>query len=119
MNHLKIYEEYNSDSLNEDIAEVFPYLSEEMIEIISTWDESDKDADNIMQKLNFIMEGYGVEAILGAESWSDYWLDTVALYVNMGDSNENTIIYDTNKGKFRVNTFQDWVSKHREKYDIK
>ena len=29
-------------------------------------------------------------------TWLSWW-------VNMGDSDENTIIYDINKGKFRVN----------------
>jgi hypothetical protein len=119
MKHIRLFEEYNDDNLNEEITETFPYESEEIIEIISTWDKTDRGADRIIEKLNFIMEGYGVEAIIGRTETHKYWDDTVALYINMGDTYNPTIIYDVNDEKFVVTTWGDWVEENQEKYNIK
>lgn len=76
-----------------------------------------KLAENMMDRANDILSGHGVEAIRG-NSDVRYFFDTVALYVNMGDTYETTILFDVNKFKFLIWCFGDWVEKYEKEYGI-
>lgn len=98
MNHLRSYEGYNNDKLNQLIKEHFPSDSEEIIKIINTYQEgSKKEIENIFNKLSFIMEEGDVDTILDNND------EILAYYINLG-SNKTTIFYDFEKEKFRVTT---------------
>jgi len=65
--------------------------------------QSGPDVDAMMQEANELVGGYGVEAIRDENYWESWWWkDTIALYVNMGDSYVPTILYDVNERNFRV-----------------
>lgn len=73
------------------------------------------DLDALMNQINTYLDGHGVEAIRDQNSWENYWFDTRAIYVNMGDTYIETILYDTHARKFRTMSWGDFV----EKYDKK
>ena len=98
----------------------FHIIVKKLLKYLVHGNETSKGADRIIEKLNFIIEGYGVEAIIGNDVADDeYWDDTVAVYINMGDTYAKTILYDVHESEFVVTTWGDWVEEHQEKYDIK
>ena len=64
-----------------------------------------KSVDAAIELTNQLIGGHGVEAINGDDAYVDsYYHDIVALYVNMGDTYNLTLL-----GKFYVTTWGDWV----------
>lgn len=66
-----------------------------------------------MRQANELLKGHGVEAIHRGSPRRGYWDDIVALYVNMGDDDAATLLYDVHAHEFQVTTTSDWV----EQYD--
>lgn len=65
-----------------------------------------------LQLANELFGGYGVEALRDENVWIDnYWQNTIALYVNMGDTYTRTIVYDVYEDKFIVTSWGDWCEK--------
>ena len=71
-------------------------------------DNSYESIDRALDICNKILGGYGIEAIQGSH-WQDYYLDIVLLYVNMGDTYDRTIVYDTIDNKFHITGWGDFV----------
>lgn len=67
--------------------------------------------DEAMKEVNWILEGHGVEPIRDPDSYDPYYGDVVALYVNMGDTYNATVLFDIPEWKFEVTTWGDWVEK--------
>lgn len=102
MKHLKHYENYNNDKLNELIVKYYNDYSEEMIDIISTYSKP-SDAEGIMQKLSFVLESPGdVETIEKNGK-------TIAYFVDMKEVNSQTIFYDVENKKFRMNSYKNFM----------
>lgn len=75
------------------------------------------NVDLTLTAINEVLEGYGVEAIRG--SWVDgYHGDVCALYVNLGDTYDQTVIYDTRKGEYKVTSWGDWVESAPKYYGV-
>lgn len=86
-----------------------------MVEVERTG--SPRAADAVLDDANRLLEGHGIEAING--KWHDhYYQDIVALYVNMGDTYNGTILYDAVKRKFYVTTWGDFVEAKSRAYEI-
>jgi hypothetical protein len=64
---------------------------------------------NAMKDINIILGGYGVESIRVNDWNSRYWQDIGALFISMGDTYDQTILYDVDKNRFEAWTFGDWV----------
>lgn len=78
------------------------------------------EADQLLEAANVVLHGYGVEAIRGmAEVPRGYYHDIVALYVNMGEMYDNTILYETVAERFLVTTAGDWIEANEEYHDIR
>jgi len=71
--------------------------------------------DRIMQRVDQILECHGVEPIRSEDRWTNYWGDTIALYVNTGETYDLTLIYDTRSCEFLVESWGDWVEKMETK----
>lgn len=72
-----------------------------------------------MDKINILIDGYDVESIKSETYWTnEFWLNTVAIYVNMGDTYVRTILYNVVERKFEVTSWGDWVEKYNEEYTI-
>lgn len=92
-----------------------PEAAKSLVKIIK-----DRDIKNSakMDACNAALRGFGVEGIRCGLTVSSYWQDTCAIYVNMGDTYDATILYDTVKQKFYVTTLGDFVEAKQEEYEI-
>jgi len=73
---------------------------------------SQNSVEDAMDNANKYLEGYGVETITDEnESVDNYWRDAIGLYINMGDTYEKTIVYDTKERQFLVTSWGDFVDK--------
>jgi len=84
--------------------------------------DSNEIADYALERANDFMQGCGVEALKAEGAHvDDYYYDTVALYVNMGDTYAMTLIYDTERETFHRMSWGDWLEKQetagRYKFD--
>lgn len=68
---------------------------------------SDK-ADKVLEEVDRLVAGNGVEPIRDENANDRYYGDVVALYVNMGDTYETTLLYDTVEHEFHVTSWGDW-----------
>lgn len=65
-------------------------------------------ADKVLEEVNRLIDGHGVEPIRDENANDRYYGDVVALYVNMGDTYETTLLYDTGEHEFHVTSWGDW-----------
>jgi hypothetical protein len=70
---------------------------------------SPKAVDAALEFANTVLEAHGVEAIRGEHWPGGYYADMIAIYVNMGDSHNNTLLYDVVKDRFYITSYGDWV----------
>ncbi len=71
-----------------------------------------QDVDVVLEEANAILEGFGIEVIAG-EGWvSHYYQNFRVLYVNLGDTYQDTIMYETDEERFLVGSWGDWVEAH-------
>ncbi len=85
--------------------------------LISGASNSEK-IDKVLEEVDKLIDGSGVEAINGDYHVDNYYGDIVALYVNTGDSYAATLLYETENDKFIVTSFGDWVEHNERKYKI-
>jgi hypothetical protein len=67
-----------------------------------------------LEACNEVLSGYGTESIRGAWS-SSFYGDIVFTYVNMGDTYDQTVVFDCVKGTFHLTSWGDMVE-HAPKY---
>lgn len=68
----------------------------------------------ILECINEILEGFGVEAIRLEDTWIDsYHGDIAYTYINMGETYTPTILYDTEKDSFIVSSYGDIVESRK------
>jgi len=101
-------EKYNNNKLNELIVKYYNKYSEEMIEIIDTFEES-SDIQNIMQKLSFIMESPGDVELIEQDG------KEVAYFVDMKEVSTQTIFFDIVSKKFSMDSYKNFMDKLNEK----
>lgn len=104
MRYIKSYEKYNNNKLNELIVKYFNKYSDEIIEIIDTYEKS-SDAKNILEKISFIIESPGDVELIEDNSIE------IAYYIDMKSENKNTFIYDIINEKFLLNTLKNYKNK--------
>lgn len=71
-------------------------------------DERADAADAALNLANHVLYAYDVEALRATCQWDSYYGDTVALYVNRGDTYEPTLLYDVRKESWWVGSLGDW-----------
>lgn len=65
--------------------------------------------DVVLTMANSLLHGYGVESCRDERAWVDsYYGDTIALYVNTGETYDTTLLYDTEAKEFLVISWGDW-----------
>jgi hypothetical protein len=59
---------------------------------------------------------FGTEPIRDPDKGLDnYWGDTVALYVNTGDTYNTTVVYDVERDLFYVTSWGDWLEAYERR----
>jgi hypothetical protein len=67
------------------------------------------DVDNIMKFINDLIDGFGVERIKSDYYQVDnYWYYTIALFVNKGDTYDETIVFNTEDNEFSNESWGSW-----------
>lgn len=100
------------------------YLSHEGLPVEQTAAEMAKkiketrDPDKVLDYVDKILRAHGIESIRGEYHVDNYYFDIVALYVNMGDTYSATLLYETDKRRFLLTTWGDWVERNQKKYGI-
>jgi len=75
------------------------------------------DADKTMEHANYVMMAFGVEPVHDENAQvNQYWQNTIALYVNRGDTYDTTLLYDTDKDRFYITSWGDWYEKWQSKH---
>lgn len=69
------------------------------------------EIDLIMEMFNELLDGFGVEAIRDENECDRYYGDIVGLYVNMGDTYNTTVVYDTINDRFITTSWGDFVER--------
>jgi len=114
MRHLKTYfESYDesNDEFNEEIIDNFDEVSEEIIDIIKNIENKTTDIESAMEKLDFMIEGSGVETINKGEEEDDYWLNIKSIYVNIGDPDMKTIFYNVEDSEWYCKSYNEYIKK--------
>lgn len=78
---------------------------------------TNKRAEKALEEVDKLINGHGVEAIEG-DYVDSYHQNIVATYVNMGDTYNTTVLYETATGRFFITTWGDWVERNERKYNI-
>jgi uncharacterized protein (TIGR02996 family) len=79
--------------------------------------KSKERPDRVMNKINNLMHGFGVEAISG-DRWDNYFGNAVALYVNTGDSYKATVLYNIVDNRYQLTTMGDFIERYQRQYGI-
>ena len=105
-----------SSPSEKEILKAFPDLdhgkAKELAEKLAAAADSEEEgaADEAMEFANEALGGHGVEAIQGDDHFVDkFWRDTVLLYVNMGDTYDATVLYDTESAEFTIGSWGDFM----------
>lgn len=76
--------------------------------------------ENRLDAIDILIGSHGVEAIEAYNIPNNaYWFNTCAIYCNTGDTYNATILYCTQKDRFYLTTFGDYVERNTERYQIK
>ena len=94
----------------------------DLIPILNKYNDllkSGDDIEEIMKLINEEIGGYGVECITDEDAWvSHYWMYIIALYVNIGNTYDETIVYSTEDNELTNESwgdwYEDWEFKHPE-----
>jgi hypothetical protein len=76
--------------------------------IVELINDDSADVDDILDKINVIIKGYGVESLTSEQAWNNYYNDIFALYINMGDSYAASIVYDVEEHEFSLISLGDF-----------
>lgn len=67
------------------------------------------EANDVLEKISGMINGFGVEAVTHEDAHVDsYFRDAIALYINMGDTYDTTVVYDTENGDFLITSWGDF-----------
>ena len=115
------HDEYKVDSeFKENVKKSFPDKAEIIIKTVEFYGTG-RTAEVCLDKINDLIKGHGVENItrdafekndVYKSSDKIYFVDTVALYVNLGDTYITTILYDVVKEDYFCTSYGDWLEEN-------
>jgi hypothetical protein len=75
-----------------------------------------EEVDSIMEKINEELRGYGVESIPMEDYYlNSYYMNIIGLYVNMGDTYDLTLIYNTVDNRLTLWNWGDYLQQMEHK----
>lgn len=75
---------------------------------------SSKKREAVLEHVNKLIGGHGTEVIRDENAWDGYYGDAVAEYVNMGDTYDVTLLYDTRDYEFHLTSWGDWYEAYEQ-----
>ncbi len=106
--------DYNGFS--EDVMEQFPDKAKDLLTIAREGIYNDKRL-TLNEMVDVIGNG-SIDFIKGSNHWQEDWQNTVGAYIDMGDENAKTIIYDTISEEFHVMSVNDFILLKDQDYRI-
>lgn len=72
--------------------------------------EGHSAVEDVLRYASRVIDGHGTESIRDSRApMRFYWLQTVLVYVNMGDPYEKTLMYDPDTDRFFIGNWGDWL----------
>ncbi len=120
------------DTINRNQLMEFGFTEEAAKDLVRMINNPDVSVDTVLEHANSIMRrwkqwfkgtkprkpSFGVEAIHDECYWvNSYWLNTVLLYVNTGDTYDRTLCYDVIDDSFFLGSWGDWWEEHERNHD--
>ena len=88
-----------------------------MVKVANRGNLKNEEISNLLDIFNENLGGYGVEVLRSSDFRKSYWGDIIALYVNMGEKYETTILYDIDNEEFIKTSWGDFME-NRENEDM-
>lgn len=92
--------------------------AQRMVAVVRGFRNAD-DVDAALEYWNTVMEAHGVEAVRGESVWDNYYGDIVALYVNVGETDAATLVFDVPEEEFYLTDLGEWIERRGQKYEIR
>ena len=106
--------DYNGFSA--DVIDLFPKHAEEILTIARNGVYDDKKTT--LNEISYVLVGNEVSTVNGSKHWQEDWQNAVCAYVDVGDPNAKTIIYDTITEEFQVMSINDFTLLKDHEYGI-
>lgn len=106
--------EYNGFS--RDVMAQFPEKAKDLLTVAREGVYNDKKV-TLNEMINVLGDGR-LGHIKGSNHWQEDWQNTVGAYIDIGDGNESTIIYDTITEEFHVMSVNDFILLKDQEYRI-
>ncbi len=107
-----------------ELLKAFPSIGDGKADELATKLQAAVDSDDpneidkVMDFANGELDGHGVESIGGEDYQVDkYWMDTILLYVNLGDTYDTTLLYDTENNEFSIGSYGDFIEEWEKEED--
>jgi len=106
--------EYNGFS--QDVMENFPGKAKEILTIAREGVYDDKRS--VLNEMARVIGVGSISCIKGSNHWQDDWQNNVCAFIDLGDDNAKTIVYDTIAEEFSVMNVNDFVLLKDQDYRI-
>ena len=103
------------------LREAFPGKALRLRAIMEECGDQGEELEGTMDQLDTVLDGHGVELISGSGDTAandSYFPDVQALYVNMGDTYNTTIVYDLVDERYLLTTMGDEVEHLQNQHGI-
>ena len=119
INHFNLRREYDSPA---EAAKLFLGIVNAPLPSLGDPVARGQSVEKRMLELNTLVGTHGVEAIQGKRpkdarrDW--FFTDTIALFLNAGDTYNATLVYNAVTGRFSLTTLGDFVEKNQRRYRL-
>ena len=122
-------ESHYARTINRNQLVGFGFTDDEARKLMRYINDANEPVDNVLNYAHSVMMhwgghgdnremSHGVEAIHDECYWvNSYWLNTVLLYVNTGDTYDRTLCYDVIDDSFFLGSWGDWWEEHERNHD--
>jgi hypothetical protein len=103
----------------EELEKIAEKLNERFKEGNEGYQLVGRHVEALMKEANEAIGGYGVEALESEDYWHSYfWHNAFGLYVNMGDTYDDTIVFDVEEQEFIATNWGDFILEFQERRRI-
>lgn len=112
----------NPSKITEQLKTAFPHLNKSEYSfatntLLHADPKNHDDVDTSLKILNNLVTGYGIEPVRG--EWVDWYYGHIQfLFINVGDTYRQTIIYDCYENEFHITSTDTFIDQHEKRCNI-
>jgi len=106
---LKKLKEFFGQYMEHDYGDEAPGKLRELRRNLEFWRDGEIKSRTMLRIADDILQGHGLEHLMSENQRAE------AVYVNMGDTYNATLLFDLNKGRMWATTWGDWVETEERK----